>query len=112
MTVAPVAHEPGCAFCGQPATDSADPPRRTFERGVDPDDDSFSVTVILPDVPLCADHVVAFDQGERSVGWCDDEQCQRYGELDGLSACGAPFTKLTPGTKPGAARPNGLPRST
>jgi hypothetical protein len=109
MTAAPAAQGPSCAFCGRPATEAAEPPRRTFERGVDPSDDSFSVTVILPDIPLCTDHVDVFDQGDRLVGWCDDEQCQVYGELDGPSACGAPYMKLTPGTRPRAARSNGLP---
>ncbi|MHB8438660.1 MAG: hypothetical protein ACYDD4_05795 [Acidimicrobiales bacterium] len=61
---------------------------------MDPGDPSFSVTVILPDVPLCAEHTRDVRQGDRLVGWCDDERCRKYGEIGELSVCGDPYKKL------------------
>jgi hypothetical protein len=80
-----------CALCGGPATEMIEPPRRTFARGLDPSDPSYSVTVILPDVALCAGHALDVRQGEKLVGWCDDQRCRTYGELGGTSACGDPY---------------------
>jgi hypothetical protein len=86
----------GCVFCGQPATNSIEPPRRTLARGTDPADPSYSVTVILPDVALCGGHAQEVRFGERAIGWCDDQRCRLFGELGEPSACGAPFQKLNP----------------
>lgn len=83
-----------CVLCAQPATETIDPPRRTLARGLDPGDPSFSVTVILPDIALCAGHGSDVRQGERLVGWCDDPRCRNYGELGEPSACGVPYQKL------------------
>lgn len=97
MTVAdPVAT---CAICLLPAADLVEPPRRTLARGPDPSDDSFSVTVILPDVPLCNDHACGLRQGDVHLGWCDDERCRAYGEAGRLSACGGEYRALV-ATKP------------
>ncbi len=87
-----------CALCDKPATATIEPTRRTLARGADPSDDSFSVTVILPDVPVCVEHALAIREGTRLVGWCDDEECRTYGELGETSPCGQLFTK--PGSKP------------
>ncbi len=90
----PEATTPCCIFCSQPATEMVEPPRRTLARGVDPKDPSYSVTVILPDVPLCTPHILEVRQGNRLIGWCDDESCQAYGELGEISTCGDPYQKL------------------
>lgn len=90
------APQSSCVLCGHPATDAVDPPRRTLARGLDPGDPSYSVTVILPDVALCAQHSLDVRKGERFVGWCDDQRCRTYGALDEPSACGRPFEKLGP----------------
>jgi hypothetical protein len=87
---------PTCALCGGAATVALEPPRRTLARGLDRSDPSFSVTVILPDVPLCAEHAVAVRQGDRRVGWCDGEGCRAYGEVDETSPCGVPYQRLEP----------------
>jgi hypothetical protein len=84
-----------CALCGQPATATIDPPRRTLARGVDPSDPSFSVTVILPDVLLCHEHALDVREGDRLIGWCDDQRCRTYGELGERSVCGDPYKKLS-----------------
>jgi hypothetical protein len=86
-----------CALCEDPATENIEPARRTLARGTDPSDDSFSVTVILPDVSLCARHAEEVRRGDRAIGWCDDEACRTYGEVGEPSACGEPFTKLIRG---------------
>jgi hypothetical protein len=86
-----------CALCSQPATETVDPPRRTLARGPDPSDPSYSVTVILPDVALCAEHTLDVRGGARHVGWCDDPRCRTYGEISELSPCGDPYMKLSPG---------------
>ena len=88
-----------CTFCGQPATVTIDPPRRTLARGLDPSDTSYSVTVLLPDVLLCAEHAVDVRRGARLVGWCDDPRCRTYGEIGEASACGARFMKLGQSTR-------------
>lgn len=90
------ASESACALCGGPATEAIDPPRRTLARGVDPGDPSYSVTVILPDIGLCAEHSRDVREGERLVGWCDDQCCRTYGALGEPSACGLPYEKLGP----------------
>lgn len=87
-----------CALCGRPATATIEPPRRTLARGQDPSDPSFSVTVILPDVPLCSDHALDVREGERLIGWCDDQRCRAYGELGSGSVCGDPYKEL--GSRP------------
>lgn len=86
-------------LCEEPATETIDPPRRTLARGLDPSDPSYSVTVILPDVALCDGHATAVRQGERLLGWCDDERCRSYGELGERSGCGDPYKKLGPGNR-------------
>lgn len=73
-----------------------DAPRRTLARGVDPGDDSYSVTVVLPDVPLCAEHATGVRLGDLVIGWCDHERCRTYGEAGGVSACGATYQRLAP----------------
>jgi hypothetical protein len=83
-----------CAMCGQPATTVIDPPRRTLDRGPDPTDQSYSITVMLPDVPLCGEHVRDVRQGDRIVGWCDDQRCRTYGEVGETSACGEQYGAL------------------
>lgn len=85
-----------CALCSEPATEAIEPPRRTLARGVDPGDPSYSVTVILSDIALCAEHSFDVRQGERIVGWCDDPRCRNYGALGEPSACGHPYEKLSP----------------
>ncbi len=88
-----------CILCGERATGAIEPPRRTLARGLDPGDPSYSVTVILPDIALCATHTADVRQGERLVGWCDDGRCRTYGELGRPSACGHPYEKLDPGKR-------------
>ena len=95
MTAQPAG--PCCALCGDIATETVAPPRRTFARGVDPSDPSYSVTVILPEVSLCAPHAHEVRHGDRAIGWCDDQRCRTYGELGQLSACGDSYKKLSPG---------------
>lgn len=87
---------PLCTLCGDVATEAIDPPRRTLARGLDPGDPSYSVTVILPDIALCAEHSLDVHQGKRLVGWCDDQRCRVYGALGEPSACGLPYEKLGP----------------
>jgi hypothetical protein len=65
-------------------------------RGLDPSDPSYSVTVILPDIALCAEHFLGVNHGAQLVGWCDDPRCRTYGALGELSACGHPYEKLAP----------------
>jgi hypothetical protein len=84
-----------CALCSQPATESGAPARRTLAR-TDPSDSSFSVTVMLPDVMLCAEHALDVNQGTTTIGWCDDERCRTYGEAGEASPCGHPYQKLAP----------------
>ena len=91
---------PFCAFCGAPATEMVEPPRRTLARGLDPNDLSYSVTAILPDIALCAEHALDVRQGEGVVGWCDDARCRIYGALGEGSPCGRPFEKVGPGKRP------------
>ncbi|HEY1830149.1 MAG TPA: hypothetical protein VGG38_07900 [Acidimicrobiales bacterium] len=87
---------PPCSLCSQPATVSNEPARRTLSRGPDPSDPSFSVTVILPDVMLCAEHALDVKEGTTLIGWCDDERCRIYGEVGEPSPCGRPYEKLAP----------------
>jgi hypothetical protein len=83
-----------CALCGRPATEVIEPPRRTLDRGPDPSDESYSITAILPDVPLCDEHVQDVREGDRLVGWCDDQRCRAYGEIGETSACGEQYEQL------------------
>jgi len=94
--VTSAASESSCVVCGALATEAIEPSRRTLARGVDPGDPSFSVTVILPDIVLCAEHYRDVRQGERIMGWCDDQCCRTYGALGEPSACGLPYEKLGP----------------
>jgi hypothetical protein len=91
--------DPGsqCALCGKPMTVTIVPPRRTLARGLDPSDDSYSVTAILPDIPLCDEHAESVREGKQLVGWCDDPLCRTFGEIDTKSPCGEPFKKLIKG---------------
>jgi hypothetical protein len=91
--------ESPCAFCSEISTSLIDPPRRTLDRGPDPSDDSFSITVILPDIPLCDAHGREVRDGAFLLGWCDDEQCRIYGEVGTPSACGAPYKALASTTR-------------
>jgi hypothetical protein len=86
--------QPPCALCGRLPTVLLEPPRRTLDRGPDPNDTSYSITVILPDVPLCGDHELEVRHGDLSLGWCDDDRCRMYGEAGEPSACGAPYERL------------------
>jgi hypothetical protein len=88
--------ESPCALCSQPATVSVEPPRRTLARAQDPRDPSYSITVILPDVMLCAAHAFDVSRGDTHIGWCDDERCRVYGEIGDASPCGHRFNKLEP----------------
>lgn len=88
-----------CVLCGEPAVTTVEPPRRTLARGVDPTDPSYSVTVILPDVALCAEHTLDVRQGGRLVGWCDDPRCRTFGEIGESSPCGGPYAKLGSGNR-------------
>jgi hypothetical protein len=83
-----------CVICGDPADVVLEPPRRTIARGLDPEDPSFSITAILPRVPLCGDHNRRLADKEFLLGWCDDEHCRTYGERDTASSCGRPFATL------------------
>lgn len=85
-----------CALCGEPAIEMIEPPRRTLARGLDPGDPTYSVTVILSDIALCAKHTLEVRQGNHLIGWCDDERCRAYGEVGEPSACGRPYEKLGP----------------
>jgi hypothetical protein len=95
---APV-REPRCALCDRPATVFIEPIRRTLERGVDPDDQSYSITVILPDVPVCGEHFPVVRLGNRLVGWCDDESCRSYGEVGKTSSCGNKYEEIRSGNR-------------
>ncbi len=86
-----------CAVCGRRPTELVEPPRRTLDRGLDPDDDSYSITVILPDVALCDQHARYVREGDLPLGWCDDAPCRTYGEVGEPSACGAPYARLDGG---------------
>jgi hypothetical protein len=83
-----------CVICDEPATEQMDPPRRTLARGVDPTDPSYGLTVVLPDVALCATHAHDVRKKSRAIGWCDDERCRTYGEVGEPSYCGVPYKKL------------------
>jgi hypothetical protein len=76
-----------------------EPARRTLARGLDPSDQTYSVTAILPDALLCADHATQVRQGDTLLGWCDDEHCRIYGEVGESSPCGDPYKQLTPGNR-------------
>ncbi|MDA8075972.1 MAG: hypothetical protein M0Z40_12220 [Actinomycetota bacterium] len=90
----PNATDLSCAICGAPATGTVEPARKTLARGLDPADPSYSVTVILPDIALCAAHTHDLRDGGLLVGWCDDPRCRMYGEIGEPSPCGDPYTKV------------------
>jgi hypothetical protein len=92
-----------CSLCNRPMTIAIEPPRRTLAR-TDPSDQSYSVTAILPDVPLCDEHAESVSHGELLVGWCDDPQCRTYGQVGQNSPCGDEYSRLTPGNRSRAAR--------
>jgi hypothetical protein len=85
-----------CALCERSSTSLLPPKRRTLDRGPDPDDTSYSITVILPDVPLCDAHTREVLRDDLRLGWCDDPQCRNYGEAGEPSGCGAPYGDLAP----------------
>jgi len=93
-----------CALCGNQMTVTVEPSRRTLARGLDPSDEEYSVTVILPDIPLCDEHAEDVRQGERLVGWCDDPLCRTYGEVGQASPCGEEFKKMATGSRPRSPR--------
>ncbi|MGH9087681.1 MAG: hypothetical protein ACRDYZ_06145 [Acidimicrobiales bacterium] len=71
-----------------------EPPRRTIDRGPDPDDPSFALIAVLPELHLCDRHHEALPGDGLVIGWCDDERCRTYGAVGESSRCGAPFAKL------------------
>jgi hypothetical protein len=83
-----------CAICGGAGTVAIDPPRRTFARGADPTDASYSIIALLPDIPLCDEHSEEVQGRKVSVGWCDDLRCRMFGESGAVSACGQPYKEL------------------
>lgn len=83
-----------CVVCGGMATVRLDPPRRTIDRGPDPEDPSFGLTAVLPDLTLCDAHHEATQTGGLAVGWCDDERCRVFGVAGEASPCGLPFSAL------------------
>ena len=83
-----------CAVCGTMPTALFDTPRRTLDRGPDPDDSSYSIIVILPDVPLCDEHARRVRNETLHLGWCDNPKCREYGEAGELCACGARYQAL------------------
>jgi len=83
-----------CVVCGRVATITADPPRRTLARGPDPEDPSYAVIAVLPELQLCESHFRATRNDGLLIGWCDDERCRLYGEVGELSPCGQPYVKL------------------
>jgi hypothetical protein len=103
QTVTPPTSKTPCVLCKRPATVEIEPPRRTLARGLDPSDQSFSVTVILPDVLLCGEHAVQVRHGDTHIGWCDDERCRSYGEVGETSICGDQYKRLVPGNRPRSA---------
>jgi hypothetical protein len=113
VTVTPRDQQSPCALCSRLATEGIDPPRRTLDRGLDPSDQSYSITVILPEVMLCAEHALQVHQGDTLIGWCDDEHCRIYGEVGETSPCGAQFQRLASGNRsrstPSLRRPTEQP---
>ncbi len=83
-----------CVICGRAGTVAIDPPRRTFARGADPSDSSYSIIAVLPDITLCEEHAEDVRSREVAVGWCDDERCRLYGESGEASPCGEPYKEL------------------
>ncbi len=85
---------PICVVCGDAATVTADPPRRTFARGPDPEDPSYAVIAVLPTLDLCDKHDHEAREDGLIIGWCDDVLCRRFGEVGEPSPCGALYTRL------------------
>lgn len=83
-----------CAVCGSAATVTADPPRRTFARGPDPEDPSFALIAVLPELDLCDDHFRETREAGLLIGWCDDARCRRYGKVGERSPCGEAYERL------------------
>ncbi len=88
------AEVPGCAVCERSGDVAVEPRKRTLARGTDPEDPSFGIIAVLPDIRLCAEHAEALTAGELTIGWCDNEGCRLYGPDGGPSPCGALFTPL------------------
>lgn len=70
------------------------PPRWTVARGQYPNDPSYSITAILPDVPHCDVHAIDCHQWGRPIRWCDDQRCRTLGELANPQHVGTPYKKL------------------
>jgi hypothetical protein len=83
-----------CVVCGGAATVTADPPRRTLARGPDPEDPSYAVIAVLPELELCGEHYRATLEDGLVIGWCDDLQCRRYGQVGESSSCGEAYGSL------------------
>jgi hypothetical protein len=83
-----------CIICGRTGAVDLEPPRRTFARGADPADSSYSIIAVLPNIALCDEHAGDVRNHDVSVGWCDDEACRLYGELGDDSPCGKPYKEL------------------
>lgn len=83
-----------CIICGRAATLAMDPPRRTFARGSDPSDSSYSIIAVLPNISLCDEHGEGVRSHEVSIGWCDDERCRQFGQIGEVSSCGEPYKEL------------------
>jgi hypothetical protein len=86
--------EVSCAICAEKGTDVVAPPRRTIARGADPEDTAFAIIAVLPDVRLCVAHAAQLRDGKLLIGWCDEEQCRRFGRSAEASPCGAPYKAL------------------
>jgi hypothetical protein len=83
-----------CIICGGEGSVTMDPPRRTLARGADSGDPSFSIIAVLPDVVLCEEHAEEVVDRQRTLGWCDDQQCRVFGEAGEASACGEAYKVL------------------
>lgn len=84
-----------CAVCSRSATLFVEPARRTVERGLDPDDPTYSVTAVLPYIPLCREHAFVVRAKRITIGWCDDKHCRIYGEAGEESPCGRRYEALS-----------------
>lgn len=83
-----------CVLCSRSAAVTLDLARRTIDRGPDPEDPSFALTAVLPELRLCEPHFEATAGDSLVVGWCDDERCRVYGPVGEASPCGLLFSKL------------------
>jgi hypothetical protein len=55
-----------CALCSRSAILTIEPPRRTLGRGLDPDDPTYSVIAVVPDIPLCEGHAFEVPRRKRA----------------------------------------------